>query len=139
MPVVNSSQPQGAFVPFVRASHNLAFSLEDGRCSFDSRTTAEGEDAMIRYPFLALLALSSALATAGAFSELDLEPCINGAVSAKGQFPEQALEDAVLSLTNGPLDAYALEPCMNGGVSASGRYVDQSVEDAVEALIVSND
>jgi len=85
---------------------------------------------MTKFTFLVALALSSTLAMAHDVSELDLEACINGAVSAKGEFSEQALEDLVTSLNAIVADEYALEPCINGGVSASGLYVSQEAEDA---------
>ena len=63
----------------------------------------------------------------------DLEPCINGGVSATGLYASQAEEDRAKRLgimTNswiaGQLD---LEPCINGGVSATGLYLSQRAED----------
>ena len=92
---------------------------------------------MKRYALLATLTLGSVLAVAGAVRDLDLEPCINGAVSAKGEFPEQALEEIATSLAETSPSEYALEPCINGDVSASGRYVNQSVEDAIQELLAN--
>ena len=90
---------------------------------------------MTKYIFFAGLLLSSALTTAADNVDLDLEPCINGAVSAMGEFPEQELEDLVKSLIEPYQNEYALEPCINGGVSASGLYVNQDVEDAVQRAV----
>ena len=64
---------------------------------------------------------------------LDLEPCINGGVSAGGTYPTQAAED----LANGyqeqsELADLAYEPCVNGDVSSSGSYVSQVMEDMME-------
>ena len=41
--------------------------------------------------------------------DMDLEPCINGDVSASGSFTSQSQEDN-----------FNLEPCIDGGVSADG-------------------
>ena len=58
----------------------------------------------------------------------DLEPAINGAVSAHGLYPTQAMEDEALSRNSDN----ALEPCINGAVSASGTHVTQAAEDAAQ-------
>lgn len=92
---------------------------------------------MTKLTLIAALALSSTLATAHEVTELDLEACINGAVSAKGGFSEQALEDLADALRDLQEDEYALEPCINGGVSASGLFASQEAEDAVRALTAS--
>jgi hypothetical protein len=44
--------------------------------------------------------------------DVDLEACINGAVSATGSFSSQAAADRAAALD--------LEPCINGDVSPSG-------------------
>ncbi len=54
---------------------------------------------------LLMISVGSVYATVN----LELEPCINGEVSASGNFPSQAQEDE-----------FYLEPCINGGVSADG-------------------
>ena len=58
---------------------------------------------------------------------LELEPCINGGVSASGLFVSQAQEDAYRTQTLADLE---LEPCINGGVSASGSFASQAEEAA---------
>ena len=67
---------------------------------------------------------------AGATENLDLEPCINGAVSANGLYPTQAMEDAALMAAQKDT---ALEPHINGEVSPTGRYASQTQESAVRA------
>jgi hypothetical protein len=74
---------------------------------------------------LLLSCLSLVVASVAAAAE-SLEPCINGGVSATGNYPSQELEDA---------QRYALEPCMNGAVSATGSYPDQSMEDSMKNLL----
>ncbi len=56
----------------------------------------------------------------------DLEPTINGGVSASGLFPNQELEDRF-----GTFNEDDIEPSLNGEVSASGLYPTQEIEDAV--------
>lgn len=46
-------------------------------------------------------------------SNLDLEPCMNGAVSASGTFPTQEAENRFHALA-------AQEPCINGDVPPDG-------------------
>ena len=66
-------------------------------------------------------------------SDLDLEPCINGGVSASGTYPTQTAEDLANSYRkNSQLTELDYEPCVNGGVSSSGRYTSQIMEDLVE-------
>ena len=60
---------------------------------------------------------------------LDLEPCINGGVSATGNYPSQAAEDHALARSEvSKSEDLQLEPCVNGGVSALGRYPNQAQE-----------
>jgi hypothetical protein len=58
-----------------------------------------------------------------AAENFELEPCINGRVSAYGLYPTQELDDRAQELV--------LEPCINGQVSESGLYVSQLFEDRV--------
>ena len=62
---------------------------------------------------------------------LELEPCINGGVSASGLFVSQAEEDAHRTKM---LVSHDLEPCINGGVSASGSFATQDEEHASRKL-----
>jgi len=62
-------------------------------------------------------------------SELNLEPCINGDVSASGQFSSQEAEDQFMKEQQVEAKQHDLEPCISGGVSASGRYPSQEAED----------
>lgn len=64
-------------------------------------------------PVCLLVGVSTA-AVAG-YSSLELEPCINGAVSASGAFPSNAAELRFHSVAE-------LEPCINGEVPPSGVY-----------------
>lgn len=70
-----------------------------------------------------------------AVSEGDLEPCINGGVSATGLYASQAEEDRAIQLAilknNRLARELELEPCIDGGVSATGLYVNQRAEDRV--------
>ena len=72
---------------------------------------------------LSLLAMS--IAQAHDFSSLDLEPCINGGVSASGLYPSQGLEDR-----HGTFNESDLERTPNGGVPSSGRFPNQKMEEA---------
>lgn len=49
----------------------------------------------------ALLLLTS-VSGSGIADNLDLEPCINGAVSSTGRFATQALEDEAIALAGDP-------------------------------------
>ena len=61
---------------------------------------------------------------------LDLEPCIDGGVSASGLYISQTTEDHVSALESIMVgDELALEPCINGGVSALGTEPADSVGD----------
>jgi hypothetical protein len=74
-------------------------------------------------------------------AQIDLEPAINGSVSASGLFPTQALEDEFTAylrwtkeeglsrLVAFETDATPVEPAADGAVSASGRFPTQSMED----------
>ena len=68
-----------------------------------------------------------------AVTEEDLEPCINGGVSATGLFASQAAEDQakkfVIVRTSRLVEDLDLEPCIDGGVSATGLYISQDAED----------
>jgi hypothetical protein len=77
----------------------------------------------------ALLLTAAAHAASGAY---DLEPCINGGVSATGRYATQAEEDRQLA----PRQALELEPCINGAVSARGLFPSQAAEDQWRARMV---
>ncbi len=75
----------------------------------------------------------TAAAQADQTSNLELEPCINGGVSASGNYPTQAAEDLAKSYrTESQVTNLDYEPCVNGGVSSSGRYTSQIMEDLME-------
>lgn len=84
---------------------------------------------------LALFVATSAHA-ASAANLSDLEPCMNGGVSAAGLFVDQGREDLVTQLA--PImsaDEFALEPCINGDVSALGTMpVELSADSRLAAL-----
>lgn len=83
------------------------------------------------------LLLGAALASAPFAGDLELEPCINGGVSASGTHVDQASEDLALAIEAITAeDEYALEPCINGGVSADGTEPGQSplVDSMVSAV-----
>jgi len=77
------------------------------------------------------LSLVAGAAVAGGLS---LEPAINGAVSANGLYPTQALQDQAERRKA----ELALEPCINGAVSASGKYVSQAAEDAARTAALAS-
>jgi hypothetical protein len=62
-------------------------------------------------------------------SDLNLEPCINGGVSASGKFSSQEAEDQFMKEQQVEAKQHDLEPCISGGVSASGRYPSQEAQD----------
>ena len=67
-----------------------------------------------------VIAFSFTAAQADQISGLDLEPCINGGVSASGTHPTQAAEDLAKSHRQGSdLAGLAYEPGVNGTVSRS--------------------
>ena len=65
----------------------------------------------------------------------DLEPCIDGGVSATGLYASQAQEDRLLAERRALETELDLEPCMDGGVSATGNYASQAEEDMVQYRI----
>ncbi len=82
---------------------------------------------------IALLGLSLVSIFVVADENLDLEPCINGEVSATGLFPSQEAEDEYLKSLS-QAEALELEPCINGEVSASGLFPSQEAEDQYRML-----
>ena len=62
-------------------------------------------------------------AASAADADDSLEPCINGDVSASGNYSSQMQEDKQKYALE-----YELEPCMNSDVSASGSYASQEIE-----------
>lgn len=68
-----------------------------------------------------------------ALDEDSLEPCINGGVSATGEFVSQAEED--LHVAGRQAIDLNLEPCINGDVSASGEFASQAEEDVYTARL----
>jgi len=77
---------------------------------------------------VALFGLSLVSATVIASENLDLEPCINGEVSASGLFANQEAEDEYYRNLQ-QADVLELEPCINSEVSASGMFPTQEAED----------
>ena len=68
-----------------------------------------------------LIALTGVVVAA---DELDLEPCINGGVSALGTHASQYEEDlAAIEERIEELDDLALEPCIDSDVSPDGTAV----------------
>ena len=58
----------------------------------------------------------------------ELEPCINGEVSASGLFASQEAEDSYRQQQEMAVAEWDLEPCINGEVSASGLFTSQEAE-----------
>ncbi len=77
----------------------------------------------------------------------DLEPTINGAVSASGRFPSQAMEEAYnafIAWTEGhgqrgdaamKYIAQQIEPAMNGSVASRGGFPSQAMEDQYQIYL----
>ncbi|MEA3278696.1 MAG: hypothetical protein U9Q81_26035 [Pseudomonadota bacterium] len=98
---------------------------------------------------LVLLMLNTAQGAVelGQSANLDLEPAINGDVSATGLFPAQAMEDAfgaylkwtkhrgISRLAAFESRADELEPAINGGVSATGLFPTQMMEEQFGAYL----
>ena len=104
------------------------------------------------YPIMIVVSAGAMLLAGGAQGErtevsarLDLEPAINGAVSAQGLFPSQAMEeqfDAYLRWTKGEglsrLAAYetcppGLAAALTDVASANGRFPTQAMADQFRA------
>jgi len=86
---------------------------------------------------IALLGFSLVSVSTLATENLELEPCINGEVSASGAFINQDAEDHYhKSLQQSEVPE--LEPCINGEVSASGLFPNQVAEDHHRTLLERN-
>ena len=84
----------------------------------------------------ALLAAAVSAVQAAETVEESLEPCINGAVSASGNYVSGAEEARARSLVEQSEAAeLALEPCINGGVSVNGVFPTQALEDQFYAKV----
>ena len=82
-------------------------------------------------PIILALMVVATSAVADSFNDIDLEPALNGGVSASGLFPTQDMEDRY-GLKAAPgleYDEHNLEPAFNGNVSASGLFPTQDAED----------
>ena len=85
-----------------------------------------------------VIAFGFSTAQAGQVTDLDLEPCINGGVSASGTYPTQEMEELTHAFQDGSeFGSLAYEPCVNGEVSSSGRYPTQMMEDILERSTAS--
>jgi len=84
---------------------------------------------------IALLGLSLVSLIALADENLDLEPCINGEVSASGLFINQEAEEEYYRDLQ-QADNLELEPCINGEISASGMFPTQEAEDHYLMMLV---
>ena len=99
---------------------------------FRSIVTMTGGIAMKSVTSIILVLMVAApSAVAGSFNDIDLEPALNGGVSASGLFPTQDLEDryGVRAAPGLEYDERNLEPAFNGDVSASGLFPTQEAED----------
>ena len=80
----------------------------------------------------------------------NLDPCLNGQVSASGRFPTQAMEDEFNrylswvtenglgiehALANPVEPVHALDPSLDAKVSANGRFPSQAMEDQFNAYV----
>ena len=68
----------------------------------------------------------------------DLEPCINGDVSASGLFVSQEAEDSFMQQQAITVAQWDLEPCINGDVSAFGLFISQEAEDSYKQHRISD-
>jgi len=123
-----------------------------------NRKIPEGATLMKKLNMLTALAVMGTLFAAGNVSAAqpttatvaNLDPCLNGQVSASGRFPTQAMEDEFNrylswvaenglgiehALANPIEPAHALEPSLNANVSASGRFPSQAMEDQFNAYV----
>ena len=66
---------------------------------------------------VSLITISLSFVQAHAEEKLDLEPCINGAVSSFGEYPTQAQEDLALQEQS--------EPCIYGELATSSLYAEK--------------
>jgi hypothetical protein len=82
-----------------------------------------------------VLMVAATSAVASPFNDIDLEPALNGGVSASGLFPTQDLEDRYGSAIASPFNDIDLEPALNGGVSASGLFPTQDLEDRYDPAV----
>ncbi len=84
----------------------------------------------------ALLTALFSVVQATEMANEELEPCINGEVSASGNYASDAEEARALSMIE-DADAVqlALEPCINGEVSATGAFPTQALEDRFNAVV----
>ena len=102
---------------------------------------------LVTSTLLSLLLSTGSFAGQDRASVPDLEPAINGAVSAGGRFPTQAMEDAYLDFIawtegHGLRGAAAMraieqeiEPAMNGAVASRGVFPSQAMEDQYRAYL----
>ena len=82
---------------------------------------------------------------------MDLDPALNGAVSASGVFPSQGMEDAfrdylrwtkaegLSRLTAFETSERTLERAMSGEASASGRFPSQDMEEEFKRYLAWTD
>ena len=84
---------------------------------------------MNKITYSILIGLLSTSAHALAHKAGELEPCIDGGVSASGLYVTQEAEDRYELRQVSATMEEDLEPCINGGVSASGLFVNQEAED----------
>lgn len=82
-----------------------------------------------------VLMVAATSAVASPFNDIDLEPALNGGVSASGLFPTQELEDRYGPAIANPFNDIDLEPAVNGDVSASGLFPTQDLEDRYDPAV----
>jgi len=83
-----------------------------------------------KFVFTAAL-LTAPLMASGGFNTEDVEPCINGAVSASGLFPSQALEDEYNRL----VARLEQDPCAAGAGAAPWVFPNRQMEQRYAALV----
>lgn len=79
----------------------------------------------IQATLLSIFVITSGAALA---ENYELEPCVNGEVSASGLFPTQEAEDQFIT-SRLQASNWDLEPCINGDVSPSDMFPSQVAED----------
>jgi hypothetical protein len=89
---------------------------------------------------LALLSSSAMSADASATGCVDLEPAINGSVSADGRFPTQAMEEAFTTYLGwvkeqGISRLAAFESLLEQGASAKGSLPTESMQEQFAAYL----
>jgi len=86
---------------------------------------------MKKIALIFLVTASLSFVQAHAEDSLDLEPCINGAVSASGEYPTQAQEDQALQEQS--------EPCIYSELETSSLYAEKVTQNVFRYQRISRE